>query len=50
MFMKLIVNDNLVDMVDISHVSSSGGEVEVFRYNDLAIKLFKDVALKKENI
>ena len=45
--MKLIVNDNLVDMVDISHVSSSGGEVEVFRYNDLAIKLFKDVAFKK---
>ena len=45
--MKLMVNDNLVDMVDISHVSSSGGEVEVFKYNDLAIKLFKDIALKE---
>lgn len=45
--MKLMVNDNLVDMIDISHVSSSGGEVEVFRYNDLAIKLFKDIALKE---
>ena len=45
--MKLMVNDNLVDESQISYVSSSGGEVEVFRYNDLAIKLFKDVAFKK---